>query len=128
MSWSIGIESGRDIGYGVPAVCDHPDCEEQIDRGMSYRCGDINNDEGCGLFFCEEHLGWFFDEEDQESGQLCERCGEAFEEGEIAKPFDPKPDVAEWINHKLTDPSWQQWRDEHPSYVAEHATIKEETA
>jgi hypothetical protein len=33
MGWSVGEgKDGRDIGYGVPALCDHPDCSEQIDR------------------------------------------------------------------------------------------------
>jgi hypothetical protein len=32
-------------------------------------------------------------------------------------PFTPKPDVAEWINHKLTDPTWNQWREENPDEV-----------
>ena len=41
MGWSIGYDSNwdRDIGYGVPAYCDHPDCNEEIDRGLSYVCG-----------------------------------------------------------------------------------------
>jgi hypothetical protein len=29
-------------------------------------------------------------------------------------PFTPKPDTAEWVRHKLTDASWQRWRDENP--------------
>ena len=28
------------------------------------------------------------------------------------------PDHPEWIKHKLTDESWQQWRDENPLTVA----------
>ena len=36
MSWSIGYDDNwdRDIGYGVPAYCDHPGCNEEIDRGF----------------------------------------------------------------------------------------------
>ena len=40
MGWEIGYDDNweRDIGYGVPAECDHPDCQV-IDRGLSYVCG-----------------------------------------------------------------------------------------
>jgi hypothetical protein len=43
---------------------------------------------------------------------MCERCGEG------KPPFDQTPDTPEWVNWKLTDESWQQWRDEHPDEVA----------
>ena len=35
MGWSLGYDGRwkRDIGYGVPAVCDFPGCNEEIDRG-----------------------------------------------------------------------------------------------
>jgi len=108
MGWSIGEDDGRDIGYGVPATCDYPGCTEKIDRGLSYVCGGepYGGDEGCGLFFCEDHLGW------GESGrQLCERCIDGEE------PFEPSPDVPEWLEYKLNDLSWQEWRDEHPEQV-----------
>lgn len=41
MGWSIGFDSNwnRDIGYGVPAFCDHPGCTAEIDRGLAYVCG-----------------------------------------------------------------------------------------
>jgi hypothetical protein len=41
MGWSIGYDENwkRDIGYGVPAVCDHPKCNKIINRGLSYVCG-----------------------------------------------------------------------------------------
>ena len=37
MGWSIGYDDNwkRDIGYGVPAVCDHPGCNEKIDRYLN---------------------------------------------------------------------------------------------
>ena len=106
MSWAIGWDSHwrRDIGYGVPAICDHPGCNEVIDRGLAYVCKDQEpyGGDGCGLYFCGAHLG--------ENG--CERCAAEKE------PFPAKPDTAEWIQHKLTDPSWQRWRDENPAGVA----------
>lgn len=102
MGWSIGYDTNwkRDIGYGVPAICDHPDCGEKIDRGLSCVCGGdpYGGDRGCGLYFCEKHLGC--------NPQICERCKSKSE------PFTPKPDVPEWIHHKETDPSWKAWRDE----------------
>jgi len=117
MGWSLGHDSrwgkyGRDIGYGVPAVCDHPGCNNEIDRGLSYVCGShpYGGDHGCGLFFCGEHL--HFEERGDEFPQLCERCVAGRE------PFDPKPDVQEWVDWKLTDESWARWRDENSEEVA----------
>lgn len=111
MGWSIGYDENwkRDIGYGVPAVCDHPDCSEEIDRGLSYVCGGepYGGDRGCGLYFCGKHLHMY-----AQLPQLCSRCGPR-----LRLPFTAKPDVAAWINHKLTDESWQQWRDENPKEV-----------
>ena len=111
MGWAVGYDSnwGRDIGYGVPAICDHPECVTTIDRGLAYVCGadPFGGDEGCGLFFCPEHLGG-----NEGCSQLCERCLE----GQI--PFDAKPDIGMWIQHKLTDGGWSQWREENPEEVA----------
>jgi hypothetical protein len=107
MGWSIGYDSnwGRDIGYGVPCQCDFPGCEEEIDRGLSYVCGGepYGGNRGCGLYFCSAHLNLTCN-----LGQLCDRCWPR-----IKKPFVPKPDIPEWINHKLTDESWQDWRKEN---------------
>lgn len=112
MGWAVGEgRDGRDIGYGVPALCDHPDCNEEIDRGLSYVCGMINTpgeDRGCGLHFCEKHLL----HDSEKYGQLCQRCWPR-----QRKPFTRKPDLPEWSRHKLTDPTWQQWRDENPKEV-----------
>lgn len=122
MSWSIGSDGDRDIGYGVPAECDHPACIEKIDRGLSYVCGTDprGGEHGCGLYFCGEHLNYKDVEnkrtiqvsgEEETTVQLCDRCFEN-------KPsFEPKADVAEWVNHKLTDESWRGWRDENPEEV-----------
>ena len=106
MGWSIGYDENwkRDIGYGVPAICDYPGCGEKIDRGLSYVCGGepFGGDDGCGLYFCGKHL----------HPRKCERCLEGKE------PFDPTMDTQEWIAWKLTDESWQRWRDENPEEVA----------
>lgn len=111
MGWSIGYdeERKRDIGYGVPARCDHPGCSEGIDRGLSYICGgDIGGGEhGCGLFFCGNHRIH------RNAGRgLCARCAEG------KPPFDPAPDHPDWMRWKLTDESWAPWRAENPDEVA----------
>ncbi len=102
MSWGVGYDDHwkRDIGYGVPALCDHPDCNEEIDRGLGWVCGGqpYGGEHGCGLFFCSTHQVGLH--------QNCERCDNQ------QPPFEAKPDLPEWINHKMTDPSWQIWRDE----------------
>lgn len=115
MGWSIGYDAAwdRDVGYGVPAWCDQPDCDKEIDRGLSYVCGDQPyGGDHCGLYFCEQHLGFEVDDLGHIVGpQRCDRCLE--EEA----PFHPKPDHPMWINHKLTDESWAQWRNENPGQV-----------
>jgi hypothetical protein len=125
MGWEIGYEPerDRDVGYGVPAECDHPDCHERIDRGLYYVCGGqpYGEPHGCGLFFCDEHMSYEDRTEprcaDQESEtiivQLCERCAAGSDQ-----PFDPKPDIEEWVQHKETDPSWAQWRAERDAKAA----------
>ena len=108
MGWSIGYDSNwqRDIGYGVPAVCDHPDCNAEINRGLPHVCGSnpYGGEHGCGLYFCRRHLTYH--EIDGDMIQLCERCAAGLE------PFNPKPDTAEWTHHKAIDPSWAEWRAE----------------
>ena len=103
MGWSVGYDTKwkRDIGYGVPSICDHPDCNKEIDRGLSYVCHSEQpyGGEGCGLYFCESHV-CLGNTESGEIAFMCEKC----EQGE--GPFDPKPDTEEWISHKKTDPSW----------------------
>lgn len=112
MGWAIGFDSNwnRDIGYGVPAKCDHPSCNKSIDRGLSYVCGGepYGGEDGCGLYFCSNHLALGVE---GKTRQVCECC----ENGRA--PFDAKPDIKRWTKHKLTDPSWQQWRDENPNAV-----------
>ena len=102
MSWAVGYDEKwkRDIGYGVPAMCDYPGCEQRINRGLGYVCGGepYGGEYGCGLYFCEWHKAGF--------PPLCERCCNT------ALPFEPTPDVPEWVEHKATDASWAEWRAE----------------
>lgn len=115
MGWAVGFDPSwaRDVGYGVPAVCDHEGCKMDIDRGLARVCGgDVyGGDEGCGLFFCGDHLGF------GQRVQLCERCAKNME------PFDPTEDTPEWMAHKLEDPSWGPWRDANPAEVARLSKI-----
>jgi hypothetical protein len=108
MSWAIGYDEKwkRDIGYGVPAYCDSPRCTRVINRGLGYVCGNApyGGEKGCGLYFCELH---------QKDGyQRCSRCHHYNK-----TPYKGKPDHRDWINHKLTDESWQRWRDENQAEV-----------
>jgi hypothetical protein len=111
MGWSYGFDTNwkRDIGYGVPALCDHPGCNEEIDRGLGYVCGAdvMGGEHGCGLFFCGHHLLIH-----EKRGAVCAACYDR-----RLRPFEPKPDVRQWIEWKLADESWQQWRDENPDEV-----------
>lgn len=111
MGWAVGYDSrwNRDIGYGVPSICDQPECNEEIDRGLAFVCGGepYGGEHGCGLYFCGRHLAIGLD-----FPQICERCyGDK-------PPFTPKPDTAHWIIHKLLDDSWERWRRENPEEVA----------
>lgn len=61
MGWAnCGYDSqGRPIGYAHEANCDHPECEERIDRGLSYVCGSMHGDDevSCEKYFCRKHRG-----------------------------------------------------------------------
>ena len=110
MSWSIGYDNRwkRDIGYDVPAWCDYPGCGEKIDRGLAHVCGGepYGGEHGCGLYFCPAHISILV------GHQLCERC-ESQQDS-----FEKTPDHPEWVNHKLTDPSWKEWREANPEACA----------
>lgn len=114
MGWSIGFDENwkRDIGYGVPATCDHPGCSAKIDRGLAHVCGGepYGGDSGCGLYFCGNHLSAL--------SSQCERCeSDSRARVHFKGPFEPKPDHPDWIRWKLTDLSWRQWREENPEEV-----------
>lgn len=113
MGWSLGFDSNwnRDIGYGVPAYCDHPGCKAEIDRGLGYVCGgEPYGGDGCGLYFCGSHL--WHKEFPNGYRQACERCRDDNEE-----KFEPTADHPDWIDWKLTHESWAGWREKHPDEV-----------
>lgn len=114
MGWAVGYDSqwSRDVGYGVPAICDYPGCGKAIDRGLGYVCGGepYGGEHGCGLFFCwDAHLE--YDERGDQAIQLCPACREN------KKPYTPTPDTDEWVDWKLTHESWAQWRSENTAEV-----------
>lgn len=108
MGYQVYERNGRDMGYGVPSLCDQPGCNAYIDRGLGYLCGkEPGGDElGCGLYFCSSHLYY-----GSNGACQCDRCLNAEE------PYEPKPDTPEWVNWKLTDPSWGAWRMDHMDEV-----------
>jgi len=77
MGWGYGVEpSGREIGYNVPAVCAHPECNEKIDRGLGCACGDTHgaHENCCDEYFCEKHLIY------SKHGFVCAECLKLTEE------------------------------------------------
>jgi hypothetical protein len=108
VGWSLGYDStwDRDIGYGVPAYCDHPKCMAEIDRGLAHVCGNApyGGERGCGLYFCGEHLTY---------DGLCPRCA-AYRRTPYKRIA---PEHPRWIEHKLTDESWAYWRAKNPRAV-----------
>jgi hypothetical protein len=114
MGWSLGFDNkwNRDVGYGVPAICDHPKCNEEIDRGLSFVCGGepYGGEHGCGLYFCANHL-YFHSFRDGETHEVCNRCDR------YKSSYKAKPDSKVWIRFKLKDKSWEQWRQENPKEV-----------
>ncbi len=131
------IGNNRWGGYGVPAFCDHPDCNEEIDHGMAYACGgEPFSERGCAGYFCSKHRtiagfnGW--NEICKHSSlkckcewtEVCERCAK----GE--PPFDFKAEHPDWAKHVLKDKSWAKWRKENKSEVQRlrHATQPSSTS
>lgn len=109
MGWSLGFDPNwnRFIGYGVPAFCDHPGCDAEIDRGLAYVCcgqEPYGGERGCGLFFCPKH-------QHGPEGR-CIRCLR------LQPPYKRiKPEHPRWVAQLLFDKSWAQWRRENPKEV-----------
>jgi hypothetical protein len=83
MGWAFGTNAeGRQIGYGMPAVCEHEGCTEEIDCGLAYCCGGLKgtahggNGPGCAHFFCPKHLFAVHGA----PAMLCENCCDALTE------------------------------------------------
>jgi len=57
MGYQIYKVGKRWGGYGVPTICEHPGCNEKIDRGYSHACGgEPFSERGCDRYFCSKHL------------------------------------------------------------------------
>lgn len=116
--------------YGVPAICEHPDCNKEIDRWMSYACWwEPFSEHWCDRYFCEKHLGSKYIKEDWsecnceddckcESVDLCERCRDNKD------PFPYKPEHKRWIKHILKDESWEERRNDNPKKIKEFLNVK----
>ena len=116
----------RISGYGVPAYCDHPNCMNEIDRGMAYACcGGIHRSESCGGFYCSEHeapiisedeLEGLDDEEKQDvlesyglsEAPLFDECGIAYICNHPPIEFKEHP---HWIKHISNDSTWSTFRE-----------------
>ena len=101
-------------GYGVPTICEHPDCNEEIDRGMSFACGgEPFSEYGCDRYFCGNHLvlHGFNVGGGREYKQVCERCDKR------KSPFPYKSEHPTWVKHLLKDKSWEEWRKGNPDEV-----------
>ena len=136
MSWVIGFnsEQKRHIGYGVLAICDHPECTVEIDRGLGYMCGEgFNHNASCHGYFCAEHRENYVygDEIDDMQGEELEALGidpeskevyDAVENGDIVRcrhePIQPNKESASWLEWVLSEDSWAKWREENPKKVA----------
>lgn len=107
--------------YGVAATCEHPWCNKEIDRWISYACWwEPYSDLWCDRYFCWDHLyytsfdeNWVILTDDVEDDvydrsvriDLCERCRDKKD------PFPYKPETKQWIDHINTHESWTEYRD-----------------
>lgn len=114
MGYQIYKVGKRWGGYGVPSYCEHPNCNQEIDRGMSYACGgEPFSENGCDRYFCSKHLvsHGFNVGDSREYKEVCERC----DKRKSAFPY--KPEHPKWVEHLLTDESWKEWRKKNPEEV-----------
>lgn len=128
MGWAdCGTDDlGRPIGYAFEAECDHPECQEEIDRGLAYCCGGMHGNEpmfnaegefinACGRYFCEKHRTFVVAYEADgtlDGFEVCEACRKAFvnEFGEIEDPGEAM---------EVKGPTCQEHPDEESVWVVE---------
>lgn len=114
MGYAVYKVGKRWGGYGVPAICEYPDCNEEIDRGISYACGgEPFSEHGCDRYFCGKHRNYhcFNSGNGRECVEVCARCNK------YKQPFPYKLEHPTWIKHLLTDDSWKEWREKNPKEV-----------
>ncbi len=111
MYWAIGYDEhwNRDVGFDVPGTCDHPDCNNAINRGMDHVCGSepYGGDANCGLYFCKDHLELKKIDVNEEPVAVCAQCANG------KPPFKPSTDTKEWVTYKKTSNYWAGWRTYH---------------
>lgn len=127
-------------GHGVPAVCDHPDCNVLVDRGMGYACcDDPKHTNSCGGFFCSTHAELctpiYEDEfEDLEKDEVKELLSEydltempTFDQSGVFFQCGHEPiqykEHRSWLSFILEDESWEKWRGRNPEAVALYAEL-----
>lgn len=95
----------RFIGYSVEAYCDQEGCNNEINRGMDYQCGD------CQGYFCYDCLSQhgkveieLDDDWKSEFGDASSGCSH----NGVWKDHHP-----DFLRHLLIDESWASWRVEH---------------
>lgn len=68
------IYDDKECGYFVEAVCEADGCAIEIDRGLSYACGEHPGDgaDYCNGYFCFQHL--YFAPEGMGEGVRCGNC------------------------------------------------------
>lgn len=131
MGYAIYQMNGRDCGYSVPAVCEQPGCNEEIDRGFAYCCGGYPDSEyGCHLYFCGKHMYYYNSDpkdDDSETVQLCDVCSynnehanQTGDPDQYREPHPKKPDVLKWVVWKLLHESWDTWRKENPDELRKY--------
>lgn len=78
-------DTGEEMGYAIQGVCRAEGCDKAIDHGLSYVCGGEHEggERGCGYYFCTAHLRIYWSRGDSPCVQLCEACGQEFENPEI---------------------------------------------
>lgn len=111
MYWAIGFDENwnRDVGFDVPSICDHPNCNNAINRGIDHVCGGepYGGDSHCGLYFCKDHLKLEAISTSGENKPVCEQCSAG------KPPFRPTVDTKEWVTYKQTSNYWAGWRTYH---------------
>ena len=77
MGWAdCGTDTNdRHIGYAFEAICDYEGCNEKIDRGLSYVCGDMHGEDevSCEKYYCENHRNNYIEWDDKEL-KICDEC------------------------------------------------------
>lgn len=79
MGWgNCGTDKrGRPIGYCHAGKCDHPGCDELIDRGLAYACGGMHGEDeySCDQYFCAQHRS-VVEFNDGSVKEICLKCEE----------------------------------------------------